>query len=137
MARATTKKEIARRIAESLGSPQKLTHDVIQAFLDGVIEELARGNRLEFREFGVFSTVLKTARAARNPRTGEAVRIPERRAVRFKAGRKMKLRVQESAPESGGGSGPAPAAPAEPGGSSSGPSGPSDPPKPPEVGGAE
>jgi len=100
MARATTKKEIVRRIAESLRAPQKLTHDIVQALLDEMIEELARGNRLEFREFGVFAPVMRKARLARNPRTGETVSVPEHRTVHFKAGKKMKLRVRENTPPS-------------------------------------
>ena len=52
--RNVTKKEIVDRIAERLGARHILTKRIVQEFLDEVINELARGNRLEFRDFGVF-----------------------------------------------------------------------------------
>ena len=60
---------------------------------EAIIEELALGNRLEFREFGVFDIVHKKPRIARNPRTGETVHVPAKRMVHFKVGRLMKKRV--------------------------------------------
>ena len=67
--------------------------DIIQSFLDSIIEELAAGNRLEFREFGVFETKERAARRAQNPRTLEKVSVPAKRIVKFKVGRMMRERV--------------------------------------------
>jgi len=98
---ATTKRDLVKKIAKRLSCRQNLAKDIVQAFLDEVIEELARGNRLEFREFGVFDTIEKKPRVARNPRTGEKVRVPAKRVVHFKVGRLMKEKVAgvEAAPE--------------------------------------
>jgi len=93
--RNVTKKEIVDRIAERLGARHILAKRIVQEFLDEVINELARGNRLEFRDFGVFETRIRKARAAQNPKTLERVDVPEKRTVRFKAGRLMKKKVQE------------------------------------------
>ena len=93
--RNVTKKEIVDRIAERLGARHILTKRIVQEFLDEVINELARCNRLEFRDFGVFETRIRKARAAQNPKTRERVEVPEKRTVRFKAGRLMKKKVQE------------------------------------------
>ena len=53
------KRTIAERIAEKTGLGQTQTLAVIQQFLNEIIDELANGNRLEFRDFGVFETVLR------------------------------------------------------------------------------
>jgi nucleoid DNA-binding protein len=91
------KKEIAKRIAQDLGITATLAGDVIQQFLDEIITELGKGNRLEFRNFGVFESRVVKPRQGRNPRTGEIVQIPEKRTVRFKIGKIMKQEVQKQA----------------------------------------
>ena len=50
----TTKKELVDRIADLTGMRRTDVRDIVQLFLDGMVEELADGNRLEFRDFGVF-----------------------------------------------------------------------------------
>jgi integration host factor subunit beta len=91
---ATTKRELVRRVALKTNHKQNVAKDIIQSFLDEVVEELARGNRLEFREFGVFDIMQKKARVARNPRTGAAVMVPAKTVVHFKVGRLMKEKVK-------------------------------------------
>jgi len=88
-----TKKELIDRIAESAGSRRVLVKKVVQQFLDEIVNELGRGNRLEFRDFGVFETKLRKARKAQNPKTLEPVAVPEKRTVKFKVGRLMKQRL--------------------------------------------
>lgn len=86
----TTKKELTNTIAEKLKQRQMLVRDVVQVFLDECINELANGNRLEFRDFGVFETVSRAARKARNPKTGQVVEVPPKTVVDFKMGKRMK-----------------------------------------------
>jgi integration host factor subunit beta len=88
-----TKKELVARIAEQTGQTKVITKEILQRFLDEIILELARGNRLEFREFGVFELKTRPARRARNPRTAERVDVPPKRVVKFKVGRMMRERV--------------------------------------------
>lgn len=76
-----------------------LVKDVVQSFLDKITEELAKGNRLEFREFGVFEVKERAARQAQNPRTLEKVQVPPKRVVKFKVGRKMREMVEKGIPE--------------------------------------
>ena len=59
-----TKKELIDRIADQTGQRRVQVKRVVQQFLDEVIAELGRGNRLEFRDFGVFETKLRKARKA-------------------------------------------------------------------------
>ncbi len=91
--RTVTKKELVNRIAEKTTVTKVVAKDIIQSFLDSIIEELAAGNRLEFREFGVFETKERAARLAQNPRTLEKVKVPAKRIVKFKVGRMMRQKV--------------------------------------------
>src|SRR4051812_43325062 len=90
-----TKKELIDRIADRTGSRRVLVKKVVQQFLDEIVGELGRGNRLEFRDFGVFETKVRKARKAQNPKTLEPVAVPEKRTVKFKVGRLMKQRLAE------------------------------------------
>ncbi len=90
-----TKKELVARIASQTGETKVVTKDILQRFLDEIINELAKGNRLEFREFGVFEIKGRPARRAQNPRTLEKVDVPAKRVVKFKVGRLMKKRVTD------------------------------------------
>lgn len=91
--RTITKKELVNRIAEKTTVTKVVAKDIIQSFLDSIIAELAAGNRLEFREFGVFETKERAARLAQNPRTLEKVKVPAKRIVKFKVGRMMRQKV--------------------------------------------
>ncbi len=88
-----TKKELIDRIAETTQAKRVVVKRIIQSFLDEVITELAKDNRLEFRDFGVFETRTRAARVAQNPKTLERVQVPEKRTVKFKMGRLMKQKL--------------------------------------------
>ncbi len=93
-----TKKDLVDRIAESTSSKRVLVKRVIQSFLDEIVRELANGNRLEFRDFGVFEIRERAARIAQNPKTMDKVRVPSKRTVKFKVGRIMKERLHDVNP---------------------------------------
>jgi integration host factor subunit beta len=88
-----TKKELIDRIADSSGGRRVQVKKVVQQFLDEIVNELGKGNRLEFRDFGVFETKIRKARKAQNPKTLEPVAVPEKRTVKFKVGRLMKQKL--------------------------------------------
>jgi len=90
-----TKKELIDRIADSTNQRRVQVKKVVQQFLDEIIGELGKGNRLEFRDFGVFETKLRKARRAQNPKTLQPVDVAEKRTVKFKVGRLMKARLAE------------------------------------------
>lgn len=96
--RNVTKKEMVSRIAEKIEQKPVIVKDILQCFLDEVISELARGNRLEFRDFGVFEPRQRAARPAQNPKTLERVQVPAKRTVKFKLGCAMKQKLQGPAP---------------------------------------
>src|SRR5262245_23197723 len=85
-----TKKDLVNRIAEATGETKVVTKNVVQMFLDEIVRELASGNRLEFRDFGVFEVKSRRARRAQNPRTLEKVAVPPKKVVKFKVGRVMR-----------------------------------------------
>ena len=93
-----TKKEIVDRVAVRLKTKRVVVKEIVQAFLDDVVDELGRGNRLEFRDFGVFEIKQRAARIAQNPKTLQRVHVPPKRAVKFKMGRMMKIKLQEGMP---------------------------------------
>jgi len=91
-----TKKEVIDRIAENTNTRRAVVKPVVQSFLDEIIDELAKNNRLEFRDFGVFETKMRAARTAQNPKTMERVHVPAKRNVKFKMGRLMKQKINAS-----------------------------------------
>jgi len=84
--RTVTKRELIQRIADDLDQKKVIVRDVLQRFLDEIASELARGSRIEFREFGVFDVRERGHRRGQNPQTLTPVPVPPRRVVRFKPG---------------------------------------------------
>ena len=88
-----TKKEMAKAIAEEMGLPQIQAQEIVQRVFDGITETLVQEGRIELRNFGVFEVKHRKPRKARNPRTGEKVKVPARLVVTFRPGREMEERV--------------------------------------------
>ena len=90
------KSELIAKIADS--RPHLYQRDVdhaVSTILSTVAEALARGDRVELRGFGAFSVKHRDSRVARNPRTGEEVQVPEKRAAHFKAGKELRERLND------------------------------------------
>lgn len=66
---------------------------VVGTVFDEISNALAKGNRVEIRGFGSFPVKKRTARTGRNPRTGEAVDVPEKRLPAFKTGKQLQGRL--------------------------------------------
>ncbi len=88
-----TKRELIDRIAKSTQVKRALVKATVQNFLEEVVSEHANGNRLEFRDFGVFETKIRAARTAQNPKTLEQVHVPAKLTVKFKMGRLMRQKL--------------------------------------------
>ena len=84
-----TKKELVDRIAERTQKKPITVKTIVQQFLDEITSELSKGNRLEFRDFGVFEVRQAAPRTAQNPKTLEPIEVPAKRRVKFKMGRIM------------------------------------------------
>ena len=88
------KSDLVRHIQAQ--NPHLYLHDVekiVDALLDEIIASMARGKRVELRDFGVFSVKIHQARTGRNPRTGALVPVPKRAHPHFKMGKEMKERL--------------------------------------------
>jgi integration host factor subunit beta len=87
------KKELIERIAKKTQCKNVTAKEIVQQFLDEISAELGKGNRLEFRDFGVFEVKERAARVAQNPKTLEKIQVPARLKVKFKMGRIMRERM--------------------------------------------
>ena len=84
------KTELIAALAEKTGSGKKDAEKALNAFVDVVTEALAEGNRVQIVGFGSFEVKERSARVARNPRTGEEITIEASKAPVFKAGKALK-----------------------------------------------
>lgn len=85
-----TRSELIEKIANK--NPHLMLKDVekiVGVILDKITASLAQGNRIEFRGFGAFSVRKRTPRVAKNPRTGEQVKVEERNIPHFKTGKQL------------------------------------------------
>lgn len=94
-----TKKELVNRIAETTNTKHSTAKAMVLCFLDEIISELAKGNRMEFRDFGVFEVREQAARVAQNPKTLEPIEVPAKRRVKFKMGRIMREKLSTKGAE--------------------------------------
>lgn len=91
-----TKSELILHLAEK--NPHLYHRDVeriVTAIFDEITAALSRGDRVELRGFGAFSVKRRDARIGRNPRTGEAVSVAEKRVPFFKTGKLLRERLNE------------------------------------------
>ncbi len=90
-----TKKKLINSISQDKGIHAHDVRHVIQAFLDKITNCLSQGERLEFREFGVFEVVERKQKIGRNPNNAAIpIVIPARLAVKFTPGKKMRQVVE-------------------------------------------
>jgi integration host factor subunit beta len=87
------KSDLAKTIAVNAKLPKKTAEDVVNTIFDSLTSELADGGRIEIRGFGSFYSKTYEAREGRNPRTGEAINVPEKTHVLFRVGKELKGRV--------------------------------------------
>lgn len=91
-----TKKKLIQVISQELGLHPNDVRNVIQSFLDRMTDYLASGDRLEFRDFGVFEIVHRKQKIGRNPKNAAVpIVIPARPAVKFTSGKKMKKMIEK------------------------------------------
>jgi len=89
-----TKAELIEKIAAKAKISKKAANVAINTFVGSVTAALKKGDRVALVGFGTFSVAKRKARTARNPRTGETINVPARRAPKFKAGRELKKAVR-------------------------------------------
>jgi integration host factor subunit beta len=94
-----TKSELIAQLAERFHtlSPKdaELSANII---LDTIVKHLSRGERIEIRDFGAFSTRLRPPRVGRNPKNGASVQVPAKSVPHFKPGLELRERVNKYSP---------------------------------------
>lgn len=95
-----TKRDLVISISEETGLIQSKVFEVVQKTLDHIAASLAKGDKVELRNFGVFDVRTRKARVGRNPNKPETdVPIPARATVKFKAGKEMRAQVLKLTPK--------------------------------------
>lgn len=89
-----TKKDIVLKVADSTGIKQIIVKKIVQETFESIIDALARGEKIELRNFGVFKIKSRRQRLGRNPRTGQEVPVPPRKVAVFKPGLEMKQKIK-------------------------------------------
>lgn len=93
---AVTKIEMAEKLMEKCGFDKREAKRFVELFFEEIRLCLERGEEVKLSGFGNFSVREKKARPGRNPKTGESVAVSARRVVVFKAGQKMRSRVENA-----------------------------------------
>ena len=81
---AIVKSKLLQKIYKNYPNFSKRFRQIFDIILNEIKYSLKRGNRVELRGFGTWSSNLQKARISRNPKTGERVRTPEKKTIRFK-----------------------------------------------------
>ena len=89
-----TKEELIAKMAGSAGITKVAAGQALEAFTGAVTTTLKKGRKVSLVNFGTFTVAKRKARAGRNPRTGEALRIPAARVPKFSAGKALKTAVR-------------------------------------------
>ena len=90
-----TKREIVESISQESNLSQTAIREVVQATIDQIQAGLARGQNVEFRNFGVFEQQVREERIGRTPNKPEVdIVIPRQRVIKFKAGKVLKTQLQ-------------------------------------------
>jgi nucleoid DNA-binding protein len=97
-----TKRDLVLLISDETGMTQQQVFNIVQKTFDQIVRALAKGEKVEIRNFGVFDIRMRKARMGRNPSApGIEVPIPARSVVKFKAGKEMRLGVSKLAAKGG------------------------------------
>ncbi|OGO97729.1 MAG: integration host factor subunit alpha [Coxiella sp. RIFCSPHIGHO2_12_FULL_44_14] len=93
---ALTKADLAEHLFSGVGLNKREAKDVVELFFEEVRLSLERGEVVKLSGFGNFNLRDKGRRPGRNPKTGKEIPITARRVVTFRAGHKLKSRVENN-----------------------------------------
>lgn len=92
-----TKRDIVDRIAAKRPDIKRADiSDVVGMFMTAVGDAMVKDERVELRDFGVFTPKVRQSRQARNPKTGAPVHVPATKVCGFKVGKELKQRLADS-----------------------------------------
>jgi DNA-binding protein HU-beta len=88
------KQDVVSKIAKDAGITKTTAAAAVDSLIDSITRSLKKGDAVSFVGFGTFKISNRKARTARNPQTGDAIKIPKRRVPRFSAGKALKQAVR-------------------------------------------
>jgi DNA-binding protein HU-beta len=89
-----TKAELVAKMADSAGIARSVAEKALNSFISTVANTLSQEEKITLVGFGTFDIAQRAQREGRNPRTGQPITIPSSKAVRFKAGNRLKDAVK-------------------------------------------
>ncbi len=89
-----TKAELVAKIASEARITKSQAEKAVDGFVAAVSAALSGGDKITLVGFGTFSVVARSQREGRNPRTGEKIKIPASKVVKFKAGKSLSDKVK-------------------------------------------
>ena len=92
-----TKADLINVISEKAHLQHKQAELVVNMVFDMMSDALKKDDRIEIRGFGSFALSTRPPRTGRNPKSGEAVLVPEKRVPHFKPGKELRQRVDQAA----------------------------------------
>jgi DNA-binding protein HU-beta len=88
-----TKAELVAIMAKTSGGSKASAEKAMTAFLFGIFDSLRKGRRVTISGFGTFVVARRAARAVRDPRSGDTIKIPATKVPRFRPSRSLKTAV--------------------------------------------
>ena len=88
------KVDIANAVHDKLGGTKVQAEEVVDTVIDSIVSTLKKGGEVSIAGLGIFSTQVRAARQARNPRTGESISVPSMRVPKFRPAKGLKEAVK-------------------------------------------
>jgi integration host factor subunit beta len=85
-----TKAELIDEVSKVANLTKKETETIVNTVFDNITDALAKGDKVELRGFGSFRIRHRNSRKGRNPKTGSAVEVPQKRVPFFKVGKRLR-----------------------------------------------
>ena len=91
-----TKADFITEVSRVAELSKKDAENIVNVFLDGIVDALKEGEKIELRGFGSFKLRRRNSRVGRNPRTSEAVQVPAKKVPYFKPGKDLKKLINKA-----------------------------------------
>lgn len=88
------KQSIIDKVHETLGGSKADAERAVETMVNNIVENLKQGEEVSIAGLGIFSTKMRAARTARNPRTGESIQVPAQRVPKFRPAKALKEEVK-------------------------------------------
>jgi DNA-binding protein HU-beta len=88
------KSSLVDQVHQTLGGTKVDAEKAVDTVVNSIIDTLKKGQEVSIAGLGIFSTKMRAARQARNPRTGEPIQVPAMRVPKFRAAKALKEAVR-------------------------------------------